>query len=56
MKHLALLLAGTAALAVPGMPGHAEDNDWGHNNIKHVRLARLWATRSYPFLVYAVGG
>jgi Type I phosphodiesterase / nucleotide pyrophosphatase len=38
MKHLALLLAGTAALAVAGMPGHAEDNDWGHNNIKHVLL------------------
>ncbi|HZD46883.1 MAG TPA: alkaline phosphatase family protein, partial [Acidobacteriaceae bacterium] len=38
MKYLALLLAGTAALAVPGMPGHAEDDDWGHNNIKHVLL------------------
>src|ERR1700761_1335388 len=38
MKHLALLLAGAAALAVAGIPGHAEDDDWGHNNIKHVLL------------------
>ncbi|HEY3846023.1 MAG TPA: alkaline phosphatase family protein [Acetobacteraceae bacterium] len=38
MKYAALLLAGAAALAVAGMPGHAEDDDWGHNNIKHVLL------------------
>ena len=41
MKHLALLLAGAAALAVTGMPGHAEDDDWGHNNIKHVLLISI---------------
>jgi Type I phosphodiesterase / nucleotide pyrophosphatase len=41
MKHLALLLAGAAALAVAGMPGHAEDDDWGHNHIKHVLLISI---------------
>ena len=42
MKHLALLLAGTAALAVTGIPGHAEDNDWGRDNhIKNVLLISI---------------
>jgi hypothetical protein len=41
MKHLALLLAGAAALAVTGIPGHAEDDDWGHNHIKHVLLISI---------------
>jgi hypothetical protein len=41
MKHLALLLAGAAALAVTAIPGHAEDDDWGHNHIKHVLLISI---------------
>ena len=42
MKQLALLLAGTAALALAAVPGHAEDDDWGHNNrIKHVLLISI---------------
>jgi hypothetical protein len=38
MKRLALLLAGTAALAFAVVPAHAEDDDWGHNHIKRVLL------------------
>jgi hypothetical protein len=42
MKHLALLLAGAAALAVTGVPGHAQDDYWGHNDhIKHVLLISI---------------
>ena len=42
MKHLALLLAGAAALAVTAIPGHAEDNDWGHSDhIKRVLLISI---------------
>jgi hypothetical protein len=41
MKYAALLLAGAAALAVAGIPGHAEDDDWGHNHIKHVLLISI---------------
>ncbi|MDQ1453878.1 MAG: hypothetical protein QOK38_3744 [Acidobacteriaceae bacterium] len=41
MKYAALLLAGAAALAVTGIPGHAEDDDWGHNHIKHVLLISI---------------
>jgi hypothetical protein len=41
MKYAALILAGAAALAVNGIPGHAEDDDWGHNHIKHVLLISI---------------
>jgi hypothetical protein len=41
MKHLALLLAGAAALAAAAMPSHAEEDDWGHKNIKHVLLISI---------------
>jgi hypothetical protein len=41
MKYAALLLAGATALAVAGIPGHAEDDDWGHNHIKHVLLISI---------------
>lgn len=39
MKHLALLLAGTAVLAVVAIPCHADDDDWEHNN--HIRRVLL---------------
>jgi hypothetical protein len=39
MKYLALLLAGTAALAGTAIPGHAEDDDWGRDN--HIRRVLL---------------
>ncbi len=42
MKHLALLLAGTAVLAAATTPVHADDDDWGHSNhIKHVLLISI---------------
>ncbi len=42
MKHLALLLAGTAALAFAAIPSHADDDDWGHSNhIKRVLLISI---------------
>ncbi len=42
MKRFALLLMGTAALAVAAIPGHADDDDWGHNNhIKRVLLISI---------------
>ena len=42
MKHLALLMAGTAVLAAATMPVHADDDDWGHSNhIKRVLLISI---------------
>ncbi len=41
MKHAALLLAGAAALAVTVTPGHAQRDDWGNTNIKHVLLISI---------------
>jgi hypothetical protein len=42
MKHLALLLAGTAVLAAAATPVHADDDDWGRSNhIKHVLLISI---------------
>ncbi|HEX6495816.1 MAG TPA: alkaline phosphatase family protein, partial [Acidobacteriaceae bacterium] len=42
MKHLALLLAGAAALVVTGIPAHAQDDDWGHSDhIKRVLLISI---------------
>jgi hypothetical protein len=41
MKQLALLLAGAAVLSVAAVPGHAEDDDWGHNHIKRVLLISI---------------
>jgi hypothetical protein len=42
MKHLALLLAGTAVLAAATTPVHADDDDWGHSNhVKHVLLISI---------------
>jgi hypothetical protein len=41
MKHLAVLLAGAATLAVAAVPGHAEDDAWGNNPIKHVLLISI---------------
>jgi hypothetical protein len=39
MKYLALLPAGTAALAITPTPTHAEDDDWAHSDqIKRVLL------------------
>ncbi|HZC44226.1 MAG TPA: alkaline phosphatase family protein [Acidobacteriaceae bacterium] len=50
MKHLALLLAGTAALAFTGIPGHAEDNDFGRDNhIKHVLLISIDGMHAVDF-------
>lgn len=40
MKHLALVLAGAAALAVAATPLRADD-DWGHNHIKRVLLISI---------------
>ncbi|HEY3989581.1 MAG TPA: alkaline phosphatase family protein [Acidobacteriaceae bacterium] len=50
MKHLALLLAGAAALAVTGIPGHAQDDDWGHNHIKHVLLISVDGMHAVDYL------
>ena len=41
MNRFALLLAGAAALAFTAVPGHADDDDWGHNHIKHVLLISI---------------
>jgi type I phosphodiesterase/nucleotide pyrophosphatase len=41
MKHLALMLAGAATLAVAAVPAHADDDHWGNNRIKHVLLISI---------------
>ncbi len=41
MKHLALLLAGAAALAATAVPAHADEDDWGRNHIRHVLLISI---------------
>jgi hypothetical protein len=41
MKHLALLLAGAAALAATAVPAHADEDNWGRNHIRHVLLISI---------------
>lgn len=56
MKYLALLLAGTLALAITPNPGHAEDNDWGHDNqIKRVLLISIDGMHSADYWNCALG-
>ena len=49
MKHLALALAGTAALAAATTPVHADDDDWGHNHIKRVLLISIDGMHAVDF-------
>jgi len=56
MKYLALLLAGTLALAITPNPGHAEDNDWGHDNhIKRVLLISIDGMHAVDYWNCALG-
>lgn len=51
MKYLALLLAGTAALAITPTPTHAQDDDWGHSDhIKRVLLISVDGMHAVDYL------
>jgi hypothetical protein len=55
MEQLALLLAGAAALAVAAVPGHAEDDYWGHNHIERVLLISIDGMHAVDYLNCAHG-